>query len=170
MLSNCSCFVLVTSSQLDSYQLSLVYLLPHDVKKPQNGLFQKKFKQVRGRGVGLRIFFCENTPGIFHFFTLPLEFPDKTKLNPWIFHKIVLDPFEISRPKTKIHGNSTLFFLGHPSKFHFVLIRHAISLIPLEIPYPQNPPVWIFSGKVQLLLILHLALFYYLSIIIADQT
>ena len=120
MLSNCFCFVLVTSSQLDSYQLSLVYLLPHDVKKPQNGLFQKKFKQVRGRGVGLRIFFCENTPGIFHFFTLPLEFPDKTKLNPWIFHKIVLDPFEISRPKTKIHGNSTLFFLGHPSKLHFV--------------------------------------------------
>ena len=70
--------------------------------------------------MGLRIFFCENSPGIFHFFTLPLEIPDKTKLNPWMFHKIVLDPLEISRPKTKIHGNSTLFFLGHPSKLHFV--------------------------------------------------
>ena len=32
---------------------------------------------------------------IFHFFTLPLENPDKTELNPWIFHKIVLDPLEI---------------------------------------------------------------------------
>ena len=29
---------------------------------------------------------------IFHFYTLPLEIPDKTKLEPWIFHKIVLDP------------------------------------------------------------------------------
>ena len=28
----------------------------------------------------------------FIFFTLSLEIPDKTKLNPWIFHKIVLDP------------------------------------------------------------------------------
>ena len=27
--------------------------------------------------------------GIFHFFTLPLENPGKTKLNPYIFHKIV---------------------------------------------------------------------------------
>ena len=34
-------------------------------------------------------------PRIFHSFTLPLENPDKTKLNPWIFHKIVLDPLEI---------------------------------------------------------------------------
>ena len=30
------------------------------------------------------------TPGMFHFLTLTLEIPDKTKLNPWIFHKIVL--------------------------------------------------------------------------------
>ena len=62
----------------------------------------------------------ENPPGIFHFFTLPQEIPDKKKLNPWIFHKIVLDPLEIPRPKTKTPGNSTLFFLGHPWKFHFV--------------------------------------------------
>ena len=171
MLSNCFCFVLVTSSQRDSYQLSLVYLLPRDVNKPQNGLFQKKLKQVGRRGTGLRIFFCENSPGIFLFsFTLPLEIPDKAKLNPFIFHKIVLDPLEISRPKTKIHGNPHYFFLVTLRNFTSFLIRHAISLIPLEIPYLQNPPVWIFSGKAQLLLILHLALFYYLSIIIADQT
>ena len=53
----------------------------------QNGLFQKKLKRE------LRICFFE-TPGTFHFFfTLPLEIPDKTKLNPWTFHTIVLDPF-----------------------------------------------------------------------------
>ena len=51
---------------------------------------------------------------------------------------------EISRPKTKTSGNFTLFFLGHPWKFHFVFnetlkILHAIFLIPLEIPYPQPP-------------------------------
>ena len=42
-----------------------------------------------------------------------LEIPDR-KLNPWIFHKIVLDTLEIPRPKTKTPGagNSTLFFLG----------------------------------------------------------
>ena len=73
--------------------------------------------QTRGE---LRIYFFENYPGIFHFFTLPLEIPDKTKLSPWIFHKIVLEPLEIPRPKTKTPGNSTLFFLGHPWKFHFI--------------------------------------------------
>ena len=48
------------------------------------------------------------------FFFLPLEIPEKTKLNPWIFHKIVLDLLEIPRPETKTLGNSTLSFLGHP--------------------------------------------------------
>ena len=38
------------------------------------------------------IYFFENLPGIFHFFSLPLEIPDKTKLNSWLFQKIVLDP------------------------------------------------------------------------------
>ena len=40
-------------------------------------------------------------PGSFHFFILPLEIPDKTKLNPWILHKIVLDPLEIPSPKQR---------------------------------------------------------------------
>ena len=55
---------------------------------------------------GLRIYFLEKPPKTFHFF--PLEILDKLKLNPWIFHKIVLDPFEIPRPKTQTLGNSTL--------------------------------------------------------------
>ena len=164
MWSNCFCFVLVTPSQLRSQPVFqnllgiFICLLPGDVNKPENGLFQKKIKMGGWRG--LRIYFCENSPGIFHFFTLPLEIPDKTKLNPWIFHKIVLDPLEIPRPKTKTHGNSTLFFL--------VTLGNSTEIPPLEIPYPQ-PAVWIFSGISQLI-ILHLVLFYYLLIIIADQT
>ena len=80
------------------------------------GYSRKKKKQG-----GLRTYFFENPPaGIFHFFTLPLEIPHKTKLHPWKIHKIVLDPLEIPRPKIKTPGNSTLFFLGHPWKFHFV--------------------------------------------------
>ena len=59
-------------------------------------------------------------PIIFSCFTLPLEIPDKTKLHPWKFCKIVLHHWEIPRPKTKTPGNSTWFFLGHPWKFHFV--------------------------------------------------
>ena len=76
---------------------------------PLIGLFQKKSKQ--GGGVEDILFF---------FFTLPLEIPDKTRLKPWIFHKIVLDPLEIPRSKTKTPGNSTLLFLGHPWKLHFI--------------------------------------------------
>ena len=62
-------------------------------------------------------------PEIFHLFTFPLEIPDKAKLHPWKFHKIMLDPLKIPRQKIKTPENSTAFFLGHPfkfSKFHFV--------------------------------------------------
>ena len=87
---------------------------------------------------------------------------------PWKCHKIVLDSLEIPRPKAKTHGNSTLYFLSHPWKFHFIFnlpleITRAISLIPLEIPYPQSPCLD-FSGIAQLHFILHLAFFYYLPI------
>ena len=80
------------------------------------------------------------------------------------------------RLKTKTHGNSTLIFLGQPWKLHFAFnypleLPHAVSLISLEIPYSRSIcAVWIFSGIAQLLLILPLVLFYYLSIIIiSDQ-
>ena len=98
-------------------------------------LFQKKSKQLGGGGgVGWWYTFLKN----------PLEFFIFILYMPWIFHKIVLDPLEIPRPKTETPGNSTWFFLGHPWKFHFVFnwpleLPHAISLIPLEIPYPQPP-------------------------------
>ena len=51
-------------------------------------------------------------------FNLPWEF--YPRLHHWKFHKIVLDPLVVPRPKTKTPGNSTLFFLGDPWKFHFV--------------------------------------------------
>ena len=35
----------------------------------------------------LRTYFFESPPGIFQFFTLPLEIPDETKLQPRKFHK-----------------------------------------------------------------------------------
>ena len=81
------------------------------------GLFQKK-----NPNRGLRIYFFEN-PGVFHFFTLTLEIPDKTKPSPWIFHRIVLDPLEIPIQKTdpwNFHiilswphfGNSILFLIN----------------------------------------------------------
>ena len=74
------------------------------------GLFQKKSKQ------GGWVY----TFGIFYFFTLPLEISDKTKLSPYIFHRIVLDPLEVPRPKTKqTPGISTLFFPGHPLEIPF---------------------------------------------------
>ena len=81
---------------------------------------------------------------IFIFFTLPLEIADKTKLSPWIFHKIVLDPMEIPHYSFLVTpGNSTLFLINH-WKFHM------LSLYTLG--YPPPPPVWIFPGIAQYML------------------
>ena len=88
---------------------------------------------------GLRIYFFEKPLEFFIFFTLPLEIPDKTKLNPRIFHKIVLDPLEILRPKTKTSGNSTSFLIN-PWKFYMLFFDTPWKFQIL------NPPAWIFSG------------------------
>ena len=61
------------------------------------GLFQKK-------EIGVEDILFWIPLEIFHFFTLGI--PDKVKLHPWKFYKIVLDPLKIPRPKTKILGNS----------------------------------------------------------------
>ena len=87
------------------------------------GLFQKKIQiagGVRGwGGVGLRIYLFEN-PLKFSFFYFTPGNSRQNKAQPWIFHKILLDPLEILRPESKTPGSSTLFFVGHPWKFHFV--------------------------------------------------
>ena len=63
----------------------------------------------------LSTYFFEKTPEIFHFLTSPLEIPGKAKLYPWKFNKIVLDPLEIPKPKTKTPGNFHIIFsLGQP--------------------------------------------------------
>ena len=130
------------------------------------GYFQKKSKQTEGGGwvasiyiypLKLRIYFFENPPGIFHFFTLPLEILDKTKLNPWIFHKIVLDPLEIPRPKNKdpwkFHiyflvtlGNSTSFLIN-PWKSHMLFLWYTWKFHIL------NPPCLDFFWNSPLMII-----------------
>ena len=113
------------------------------------GLFQKKNKR------GSRTYFfwtpAPNPPsppphplGIY-FFPLPLEIQRENKAPQNCVRSL-----GGSKAKNRDPTHSTLLFLGHPLKFHFVFnltleIPHAISLIPLEIPYPQ-PPVWFFSG------------------------
>ena len=76
------------------------------------GLFQKKSKQGERRGGHA---FFKKTPPV----TLALEISDKTKHQPWKFHKIMLHPLEVLRKNTKTHGISTRFLLDHPWKFHF---------------------------------------------------
>ena len=89
-----------------------------------------------GRG-GVEDILFWTPPGILHFFTLPLEIPNKTKLNPWIFHKIVLDSLAIPTPKTKpleiphyfflvTLGNSTLFLIqkGDAHKYVWLASRN----------------------------------------------
>ena len=75
-------------------------------------------KIQRGGGGGVEDILFWKIPWNFYFLTLLLVIPDKTKFNPWIFHKIMLDPLEISRPKTNTRGSSILFFLGHTWKSH----------------------------------------------------
>ena len=86
------------------------------------GLFQKKSK----RGVG---YFFENSPWNFSlFYCVPQGFPEKTKLNPWIFHKIVLDPLEIPRPKLKTPGNSTAHYF-----FFVALLGNSTSFLTVKL-------------------------------------
>ena len=93
-------------SNKDPHQAMQAIVINYSKKKPQTD---------GGWGHALL-----KTPLEFLIFFLPLEIPDKTKLHPWKIHKIVLHAFEIPRPETKTPGTSTLFFLGHPWKFHFV--------------------------------------------------
>ena len=92
--------------------------------------------------------FWKKAPGFFRFVTLPLEIPDKMKLHPCKFHKIVLHPLEFPRPKAKIHGilhdffwitpvNSTSYCTD-PRNFHILFIQ-----CPWKF-HVFNPPVWIF--------------------------
>ena len=96
------------------------------------GLFQRKSKQ--GGGLGYTFLIIPPTfPWNFSFFyfTPGKNFRQQNKAQPLaIFHKIVLDSLEIPRSKTKIPGNSTLFFLCYPWKFH-VVFNYALPCGPV---------------------------------------
>ena len=103
----------------------------------KNGLFLKK-KTVGGGGRGvieLGHAFMKTPLELSIFFTLPLEIPDKTKLQPWKFHKFLL-PTSLGNSKTKNQnpwleiphyfflvtlGNSTLFLIN-PWKFYMLFL------------------------------------------------
>ena len=112
--------------------------------------------------MGLRIYFFEN-PGVFHFFTLTLEIPDKTRLSPWIFHRFVLDPLEIPIPKTDpwnfhiifswSHFGYYILFLINPRNFHMLFLWYLWKFHILNLPSPPPPPppplppfVYIYPG------------------------
>ena len=102
------------------------------------------------------ILFWKNSWNLF-FFTLTPEIPDRTKLNLWIFLKIVLDLLEIPRQKQKTLeilsyfflvtlGNSTSFLIN-PWKFHMLFPWypwkfHILNLLFLDFflnsPLPQK--------------------------------
>ena len=118
-------------------------MIPTDVKanKNNNELFQKK-KPNRGRVEDILFL---NIYRLFYFFTLLLEIPEKTKLLPWKFHRFLLHPLEIPRPKTKNPGNSTLFFLVHTRKFHILNPPPPTSIPPL-FGFFWNSPINKRSG------------------------
>ena len=105
------------------------------------GLFRKNPNRG-GVGGGVKDIIFWKPPWDFSFFYFTPENSRQNKAQ--LFHKIVLDLWEIPRPKTKTPVEILyLFFLvtlGNPTSF---LINpqkfHCISLIPLEIPYSQNP-------------------------------
>ena len=87
------------------------------------------------------ILFWQN-PRKFRFVTLPQDVLHKMKLHPWNFQKLCYTPFEIVRPISMTCGNSTWFFLDHPSKF--LEFPHFVLSILLEIPCPQPPVCFVF--------------------------
>ena len=113
------------------------------------GLLQNKSKQGG-------ILFFENPPEIFHFYNLLLEISDKTKLNPMMdipqncvsqLARSLGNSMAENKTKTPAIipcyfflvtiGNSTSFLTSTGNS-----TSHGISLIPLEILYPQPTPMF----------------------------
>ena len=105
-----------------SQNISLLAVQLYCVRHKILGYSRKKTN--RGEGVEYILLW---TPLEYFIFTFPMEISDKEKLHPWKFYKILLDPLEIPRTKTKIHGNSILFFLGRHLKLHIVLFNKLLT-------------------------------------------
>ena len=107
-------------------------------------------------GGGLRTYFLNPPPGILGFLIYPWKFQRKFQgFSPRNSAKLcVLQPWELLRPKAKIPGNSTWFFLDCSWKFYVVFNSPlenppAIPSIPLEIPYLQSSLFVFFLEKKQ---------------------
>ena len=130
MWRNCFCFVLVTSSQLDnqSFKICLVwqftvwkFCLSAALRCKQTLEWAIPEKNQTGRG--LRIYFSENCPGIFHSFTLPLELPDKTKLSSPSHI-----PHSVSQIRQKFQGQKQKP-MEIPHYFFLVTLRNSTSFL-----------------------------------------
>ena len=107
--------------------------------KTSNGMsyFWKKKKQ---RGGAVEDILFQNPPGIFHFFTLPLEIPGKSKLHPWKLHKTLLHlTWKLQDSKYQDLWKLHIIFFLIPWKFHIIF-----DTTVLEIPYPQPPCLGFF--------------------------
>ena len=119
------------------------------VRRFQNGIcieiFQKKFKQGSwGHN------FLKETLGIFRFVTLPLEIPDKMKLHPWKFYKIVtsieilgqkLRPMEIPHNLFWITLGDSISFLLTPGISTFYFFNNSGNSMSSTSPVSMFP--WI---------------------------
>ena len=106
----------------------------------------------------------ENPLEFFIFLIYPWDFQNKAKLNPSIFHKIVLVPiwkFQCHWPKRQTTGNSTLFllapllrnstsFLINPWKFHMLFLWY-----PWKFPILNPTCLDFFCGIAQFSGIVH---------------
>ena len=124
------------------------------------GYSRKKIKQ-RGRGVGGLVIgytFVKTAPEFFILLLYPCKFQKKQSSTPGYSTQLCLLPRSLRNSKAKNKD---------PWKFDIIFswstpeIPRAISLIPLEIPYPPpSLPVWIFSGITQLLFISYIWLLF----------
>ena len=83
----------------------------------------------------------QNPPsGILRFVTLPLEIPEKTSFQPWKFCKIVCNPLEIPRSKTKAQENFTLVFLYKTpiNSTSFLIGPWDFHVSFLQYPWSEN--------------------------------
>ena len=104
------------------------------------------FKKIQTGGFEDILFW--KTHRNFSFFTLPLEFPDKTKLNPWIFHKIVLYPLEIPHYFFLVTLENSTSFLINTWKFHVLFLWYPWKFhilnpppLPCHLDFFWNSPL-----------------------------